>query len=89
MKVVALDDFMSKCSEGLISKQTDRVGRDVVCTLLRGSTQCHCAGAHMFWWLYYNEKDSTPSNLPLVLWLQGGPVSFFRSSDDSFSASRQ
>lgn len=30
-------------------------------------------GAHMFWWLYYNEKDSTPSNLPLVLWLQGGP----------------
>lgn len=32
------------------------------------------AGAHMFWWLYYSEII-TKSNLPLVLWLQGGPVS--------------
>ncbi|KAG0611992.1 hypothetical protein M758_7G181800 [Ceratodon purpureus] len=30
-------------------------------------------GAHMFWWLYYSEKVVTSSNLPLVLWLQGGP----------------
>ena len=36
-----------------------------------------CAGAHMFWWLYYSDKVVTSSNLPLVLWLQGGPVSLF------------
>jgi len=29
-------------------------------------------GAHMFWWLYYSEVISN-NNLPLVLWLQGGP----------------
>ncbi|KAM8845905.1 retinoid-inducible serine carboxypeptidase [Spinachia spinachia] len=26
-------------------------------------------GAHMFWWLYYAERP----DLPLVMWLQGGP----------------
>ncbi|KAF6719830.1 Retinoid-inducible serine carboxypeptidase [Oryzias melastigma] len=28
-------------------------------------------GAHMFWWLYY--ADSGYQELPLVMWLQGGP----------------
>ncbi|KAM7386132.1 hypothetical protein PAMA_008986 [Pampus argenteus] len=28
-------------------------------------------GAHMFWWLYY--ADSQSEELPLVMWLQGGP----------------
>ncbi|XP_028254623.1 retinoid-inducible serine carboxypeptidase-like [Parambassis ranga] len=30
------------------------------------------AGAHMFWWLYYADSPSY-QDLPLVLWLQGGP----------------
>lgn len=31
-------------------------------------------GAHMFWWLYYADSPSAQySDLPLVLWLQGGP----------------
>ncbi|XP_042169354.1 retinoid-inducible serine carboxypeptidase-like, partial [Oncorhynchus tshawytscha] len=31
-------------------------------------------GAHMFWWLYYADSPSTSySQLPLVMWLQGGP----------------
>ncbi|XP_020507248.1 retinoid-inducible serine carboxypeptidase [Labrus bergylta] len=31
-------------------------------------------GAHMFWWLYYADSPSAHSmDLPLVLWLQGGP----------------
>ncbi|XP_029944496.1 retinoid-inducible serine carboxypeptidase [Salarias fasciatus] len=31
-------------------------------------------GAHMFWWLYYADCQSVQSrDLPLVLWLQGGP----------------
>uniref|UniRef100_A0A4W6CTI8 Carboxypeptidase n=1 Tax=Lates calcarifer TaxID=8187 RepID=A0A4W6CTI8_LATCA len=29
-------------------------------------------GAHMFWWLYYADNPSA-SDLPLVMWLQGGP----------------
>lgn len=29
-------------------------------------------GAHMFWWLYYANSSSF-KNLPLVMWLQGGP----------------
>ncbi|XP_049627996.1 retinoid-inducible serine carboxypeptidase [Suncus etruscus] len=30
--------------------------------------------AHMFWWLYYaNNPNKTFSELPLVMWLQGGP----------------
>lgn len=28
------------------------------------------ANAHTFWWLYYDQSDTTR---PLVLWLQGGP----------------
>ncbi|XP_068605834.1 retinoid-inducible serine carboxypeptidase [Brachionichthys hirsutus] len=31
-------------------------------------------GAHMFWWLYYAEgQPAEYRNLPLVMWLQGGP----------------
>ncbi|KAG7335190.1 hypothetical protein KOW79_001786 [Hemibagrus wyckioides] len=31
-------------------------------------------GAHMFWWLYYaNSSSSSFQDLPLVMWLQGGP----------------
>ncbi|XP_031421135.1 retinoid-inducible serine carboxypeptidase [Clupea harengus] len=31
-------------------------------------------GAHMFWWLYYaNSPDNSYTELPLVMWLQGGP----------------
>ncbi|XP_067471908.1 retinoid-inducible serine carboxypeptidase [Thunnus thynnus] len=31
-------------------------------------------GAHMFWWLYYADSQSAENNdLPLVMWLQGGP----------------
>ncbi|KAL0993578.1 hypothetical protein UPYG_G00110010 [Umbra pygmaea] len=31
-------------------------------------------GAHMFWWLYYSDSPSASfSQLPLVMWLQGGP----------------
>ncbi|KAL6476406.1 hypothetical protein MHYP_G00149050 [Metynnis hypsauchen] len=29
-------------------------------------------GAHMFWWLYYADSSSF-KDLPLVMWLQGGP----------------
>lgn len=29
------------------------------------------SGAHMFWWLYYADDQS--QDLPLVMWLQGGP----------------
>ncbi|CAM6098981.1 unnamed protein product [Calypogeia fissa] len=29
-------------------------------------------GAHLFWWLYYKDVSS-PADVPLVLWLQGGP----------------
>jgi len=29
--------------------------------------------AHMFWWFYGAEDASERSNLPLILWLQGGP----------------
>lgn len=31
-------------------------------------------GAHMFWWLYYADSPSAQyTDLPLVMWLQGGP----------------
>ncbi|XP_070778637.1 retinoid-inducible serine carboxypeptidase [Enoplosus armatus] len=31
-------------------------------------------GAHMFWWLYYADNQSAEyGDLPLVMWLQGGP----------------
>ncbi|XP_060757298.1 retinoid-inducible serine carboxypeptidase [Neoarius graeffei] len=31
-------------------------------------------GAHMFWWLYYaNSSSASFQDLPLVMWLQGGP----------------
>ncbi|XP_072298510.1 retinoid-inducible serine carboxypeptidase [Eucyclogobius newberryi] len=31
-------------------------------------------GAHMFWWLYYADSSSAHyRDLPLVMWLQGGP----------------
>ncbi|XP_037647180.1 retinoid-inducible serine carboxypeptidase [Sebastes umbrosus] len=31
-------------------------------------------GAHMFWWLYYTDSQSADyQDLPLVMWLQGGP----------------
>ncbi|XP_072225319.1 retinoid-inducible serine carboxypeptidase [Leuresthes tenuis] len=31
-------------------------------------------GAHMFWWLYYADSPSAQyKDLPLVMWLQGGP----------------
>lgn len=31
-------------------------------------------GAHMFWWLYYANNPGTGyTDLPLVMWLQGGP----------------
>ncbi|KAM9844054.1 retinoid-inducible serine carboxypeptidase [Aulostomus maculatus] len=31
-------------------------------------------GAHMFWWLYYADSPSAGyTELPLVMWLQGGP----------------
>ncbi|KAM6904748.1 retinoid-inducible serine carboxypeptidase [Xenentodon cancila] len=31
-------------------------------------------GAHMFWWLYYADSASAQfEDLPLVMWLQGGP----------------
>ncbi|XP_034568073.1 retinoid-inducible serine carboxypeptidase [Notolabrus celidotus] len=31
-------------------------------------------GAHMFWWLYYADNPSADfMDLPLVMWLQGGP----------------
>uniref|UniRef100_A0A8C6L2F1 Carboxypeptidase n=1 Tax=Nothobranchius furzeri TaxID=105023 RepID=A0A8C6L2F1_NOTFU len=31
-------------------------------------------GAHMFWWLYYAESQAAQyKDLPLVMWLQGGP----------------
>uniref|UniRef100_A0A671M8R3 Carboxypeptidase n=1 Tax=Sinocyclocheilus anshuiensis TaxID=1608454 RepID=A0A671M8R3_9TELE len=31
-------------------------------------------GAHMFWWLYYaNSSSASYKDLPLVMWLQGGP----------------
>ncbi|MBN3314254.1 TRI25 ligase, partial [Atractosteus spatula] len=31
-------------------------------------------GAHMFWWLYYSNNPSKNfTQLPLVMWLQGGP----------------
>nr|XP_046270268.1 retinoid-inducible serine carboxypeptidase [Scatophagus argus] len=31
-------------------------------------------GAHMFWWLYYADSQSAQhKDLPLVMWLQGGP----------------
>uniref|UniRef100_A0AAQ5XFV4 Carboxypeptidase n=1 Tax=Amphiprion ocellaris TaxID=80972 RepID=A0AAQ5XFV4_AMPOC len=31
-------------------------------------------GAHMFWWLYYADSHSAHyQDLPLVMWLQGGP----------------
>ncbi|KAK2893221.1 retinoid-inducible serine carboxypeptidase [Channa argus] len=31
-------------------------------------------GAHMFWWLYYADNQSAGyKELPLVMWLQGGP----------------
>ncbi|XP_047427020.1 retinoid-inducible serine carboxypeptidase [Mugil cephalus] len=31
-------------------------------------------GAHMFWWLYYADSPSAKyQDLPLVMWLQGGP----------------
>ncbi|KAM4716464.1 retinoid-inducible serine carboxypeptidase [Anableps anableps] len=31
-------------------------------------------GAHMFWWLYYADSPSAQyQDLPLVMWLQGGP----------------
>uniref|UniRef100_A0A3B3ZMQ9 Carboxypeptidase n=1 Tax=Periophthalmus magnuspinnatus TaxID=409849 RepID=A0A3B3ZMQ9_9GOBI len=31
-------------------------------------------GAHMFWWLYYADSPSAEyRDLPLVMWLQGGP----------------
>uniref|UniRef100_A0A7N6BQ54 Carboxypeptidase n=1 Tax=Anabas testudineus TaxID=64144 RepID=A0A7N6BQ54_ANATE len=31
-------------------------------------------GAHMFWWLYYADSQSAGyQDLPLVMWLQGGP----------------
>ncbi|CAL8342880.1 unnamed protein product [Merluccius merluccius] len=31
-------------------------------------------GAHMFWWLYYADSPSAAyQDLPLVMWLQGGP----------------
>ncbi|XP_054464290.1 retinoid-inducible serine carboxypeptidase [Anoplopoma fimbria] len=31
-------------------------------------------GAHMFWWLYYADSQAAGfENLPLVMWLQGGP----------------
>ncbi|XP_035511236.1 retinoid-inducible serine carboxypeptidase [Morone saxatilis] len=31
-------------------------------------------GAHMFWWLYYADSQSAGyKDLPLVMWLQGGP----------------
>lgn len=31
-------------------------------------------GAHMFWWLYYaNSSSASYTDLPLVMWLQGGP----------------
>ncbi|XP_053299193.1 retinoid-inducible serine carboxypeptidase [Pleuronectes platessa] len=31
-------------------------------------------GAHMFWWLYYADSQSAGyTELPLVMWLQGGP----------------
>ncbi|XP_028310554.1 retinoid-inducible serine carboxypeptidase [Gouania willdenowi] len=31
-------------------------------------------GAHMFWWLYYADSGSAQNqDLPLVMWLQGGP----------------
>ncbi|CAJ1076703.1 retinoid-inducible serine carboxypeptidase [Xyrichtys novacula] len=31
-------------------------------------------GAHMFWWLYYADSQSADfRDLPLVMWLQGGP----------------
>ena len=29
--------------------------------------------AHMFWWLYGAEDESKRDELPLILWLQGGP----------------
>ncbi|KAM9457959.1 retinoid-inducible serine carboxypeptidase [Clarias gariepinus] len=30
-------------------------------------------GAHMFWWLYYADTSGSFQDLPLVMWLQGGP----------------
>ncbi|KAI3360313.1 hypothetical protein L3Q82_014625, partial [Scortum barcoo] len=31
-------------------------------------------GAHMFWWLYYADSQSAGyKDLPLIMWLQGGP----------------
>ncbi|KAL2101497.1 hypothetical protein ACEWY4_003258 [Coilia grayii] len=31
-------------------------------------------GAHMFWWLYYaNNPGTSYTELPLIMWLQGGP----------------
>jgi hypothetical protein len=30
----------------------------------------------MFWWLYYS-KIILQTDVPLVLWIQGGPVSCF------------
>ncbi|KAG0558806.1 hypothetical protein KC19_10G056400 [Ceratodon purpureus] len=30
-------------------------------------------GVHLFWWLYCKENVITSSNLPLIMWLQGGP----------------
>uniref|UniRef100_A0A667YRM3 Carboxypeptidase n=1 Tax=Myripristis murdjan TaxID=586833 RepID=A0A667YRM3_9TELE len=31
-------------------------------------------GAHMFWWLYYADSETAGyKDLPLVMWLQGGP----------------
>jgi len=29
--------------------------------------------AHMFWWVYGAQDKASRSNLPLILWLQGGP----------------
>lgn len=33
------------------------------------------AGAHMFWWLYRStSKASNTTIIPVIMWLQGGPV---------------
>lgn len=30
-------------------------------------------GAHMFYWLYTSTDNPDPTQLPIVIWLQGGP----------------
>ena len=45
-------------------------------------------GAHMFWWLY-GSTGASRATAPIVMWLQGGPVSSFTACALGFTTCAQ